>query len=377
MTRNIPSRLKLSNRKIVYRLLASVGSISRAEISRVTGISGATVLKIIDFFIDNKIAVYEGIDETFTTVGRKPTNLRFNPDFAYTLAVIIEGNYVNAGIVNMDGNIIYRTIKKQINDFRTFLEIDLINLIKDTASKSGVDDRDIIGIGLGLPGIINTNKNIIYSAPLLGIEKDYNISVIIKNLETQIQKPIFVENDVNASAYGEYKIKFKDSENDIVFISVGTGVGAGIILNGKVRRGSNYFSGEIGYMCFDKKYSHAKDKSGWFESKINLASLKEKFDFSINERDSINYKQVLKELTEYLALAVVNIDAILNVDTIVVGGVIAEYFKEDLISSIINRCSSLAVYTPKIKLPECEEVGIIGMGALVSENILTSLLGEE
>lgn len=377
MRKYIPSSLKVSNRKIVYRLLSSVESTSRAEISRVTGISGATILKIIDFFIDHNIAMYEGIDESFKTAGRKPISLKFNPNFAYTIAVIIEGDYVNVGIANMAGEIKYKFSRKQTTTFKTFLEIELVNLIQDTISKSGIAYEDIIGVGLGIPGIVDIEKNIIYDAPLIGINGVYDISDTIRKLEGLIKKSIIVQNDVDACAYGEYKMNFKENHKDFIFISVGTGVGSGIVLDGKIRSGSNFFAGEIGYMCFDKNYHHKKNKSGWLENQINLAALKDKFDFSIDECSFKNSEQVLYELTDYLSLAIANIDALLNVDTVVIGGYIANYFKKDLINNIKKRIRNLSPHTPNIKLPECNEIGVVGMAALISEKMLTVLLEEE
>lgn len=378
MSQYVPSRLKVSNRKIVYRLLSSVGTMSRAEISRQTGISGATVLKIIDYFVDNNIAVYDGIDSTVTTVGRKPTNLRFNPDFAYTVAVLLEGNYVNIGILNMEGEIKYLVSKTKITNFFDFLDLHFSKMVHRAIEDSGINKEKIIGLGLGLPGVIDSEKGIIHTAPLVGIHQEYDFSQYLKALTKECDLPIFIENDVNAAAYGEYKYRFDENGQDLIFISVGTGVGSGIIMDGKIRHGAHNFAGEIGYMCFDRKYSYEPNQPGWLESMINLDAFKRKYGYTVESFMEPKTKaHIISDITEYLSLSIANISAVLDVDLVVMGGLLCNYLGKDLIQSITSECIRLCVKPPEIQKSKCEEVGIVGLGCIVSEKLLTSILKED
>ena len=101
--KNVPASLKILNRRIVYNIISKEEGISRADIARRTGISGATVIKIAEYLASRNIIIYDALKNS-AQLGRKPTPLRFNADFAFIIAVCIEGIYASMGILNASGS---------------------------------------------------------------------------------------------------------------------------------------------------------------------------------------------------------------------------------------------------------------------------------
>jgi len=104
------------NRLTVYRLISTEKELSKAQISRITGISAPTVLKIMDFFLDNGLVVESG--EGDSALGRKPQLLRFNPDAFFSLGVLLEGRFLSMGLVNLAGEV--RAVEHVILDDLSF-----------------------------------------------------------------------------------------------------------------------------------------------------------------------------------------------------------------------------------------------------------------
>ena len=93
--------------------------------------------------------------------------------------------------------------------------------------------------------------------------KKTDISPIIHALEERYHLPVMVDNDLNMEVQGEFICKSLSERDDLIYLSIGTGIGSGIMLNGKLRRGVRYMYGEVGYMSFDPNYETAATKTGW------------------------------------------------------------------------------------------------------------------
>jgi len=369
------------NRKKVYDLLLSVKEISRAEISRRTNISAPTVLKIIDFFIEKDIVTEIG--EGISKLGRKPLILRFNPEAAYSIGVEFEGDFYKIGIVDLAGNIKYNERFRANNEYnkiiREELDIQILNLIQ----KSNIDMGKICGVGIGIPGAVDNVNYKIDFAPLVGITSGEDFKPIIEALQNKIKLPIFIENDTNAAAIGEFVARKLPNNADLIYISIGTGLGSGVILDGKLRRGKRNSAGEIGYMVFDKEYHTYKSKPGWLESHINLRALSEKWEIyqsieSVEKlkefKNSKDFILLLDRVASYLGMGIVNIANFLDIQQVVIGGMITDIFGQPLIDSINEYISKLKLLDITCELKSCKEPGIIGAASISTKHNLKNIL---
>lgn len=374
----VPAHLKDMNRKTVYKLISSVGEISKAEISRQTGISSPTVIKIVNFLIENGFMTEAG--EGDSALGRKPQILKFNPDAAFSIGVQLEGDFLRLGIVNLEGKI---KILKQMHvtpDLDQIITKELNSHIEDIINESNIPKNKILGVGIGIPGVLDADKYIIEFAPLIGINAVRKCSDIFDNFSKTVNLPVIIENDVNAAAIGEYVTRKLTPEQDLIYISLGTGLGAGIILNGKLRRGKRNLSGEIGYMVFDKNFETSKTKAGWMESLINLQALSEKWNFYPStgiESISADELVLMTDHVAYnLALCIANFSMQIDVDLVVIGGITAEILGSPLIKAVQKYVSRLCLVDTDVQFQGCQEPGVVGTASIVTEIKLSELLSD-
>jgi glucokinase len=125
---------------------------------------------------------------------------------------------------------------------------NLALIVKKTISKSKLKDEQIAAVCLGIPGLVNPVTGIVGLAPNIGL-KDINIK---KMLEAELSFPILIENDVNVGALGIKNFGVGKKAKNLLAVFVGTGIGGGIIIDGKLYRGSDFAAGEIGHILVDK-----------------------------------------------------------------------------------------------------------------------------
>ncbi|QQO08340.1 ROK family protein [Breznakiella homolactica] len=362
MKRYIASDLKDMNRRTVYNLIASVREISRAEISRRTGISSPTVIKIIDHFISLGIVTMEG--EGVSKIGRKPQIIRFNEDAAFSVGIEFDSRYLYIGIANLQGNIV--TIKRFANkpNILFMLKKHLVKCINSVINQSGIDRSRILGIGIGIPGSVDPQSKIITLAPSYGVTDRLDVSKVVDNLEKDLDIPVIIERDVYAAAIGEFMHRKSQDDMDLIFIFMGSGVGAGIILDGRLRRGGAHMAGEIGYISFDISKKIDPSSLGWLESKISKAIADSGGDT----------QKTAAVIADNLAIAIAAVSISLDIEQVILGGPTAELLGEGLLKAVNRRLPALCLRETKVSASSCEHPAISGLALMVTEGKINELL---
>lgn len=165
------------------------------------------------------------------------------------LGIDIGGTNIAAGLVDKDGKIIYKSSTPTLAD-RPIEEIvdDMICLCYDVADKADYSIDDVEAIGIGCPGTVdNDNGVIVYSNNI--VMDHVRLGEMI---QTKLGKPVNIENDANAAALGEYIVNGNNAKS-FVFITLGTGVGGGVIIDGKLYRGFNFAGGELGHIIIQSE----------------------------------------------------------------------------------------------------------------------------
>ncbi len=162
----------------------------------------------------------------------------------YYIGVDLGGTNIAAGVVDENGKILVQDSTPTLNE-RPYTEIvkDMANLCKKIIDDAGLAESDIKAIGIGSPGSIDNENGVVVYANNLKMDH----SPIAAELKKYINVPVNIENDANAAAYGEYVIN-GGGVDDFVFITLGTGVGGGVIINKKIYRGFNGAGGELGHI---------------------------------------------------------------------------------------------------------------------------------
>lgn len=375
----VASHLKDMNRKKVYELLKRMDATSKAEISKLTGISAPTVIKIINFMMENDLV--KEIGEGETAVGRKPHMLTLNTDQMYVAAFVLEGDFFSAGIVDIRGKIIYETNRMVEKDITYILDQIKDGMVEQLFQEAGIPIEKLSGIGIALPVFYNEKNNKISGTVLLSQKEEIDVTEETKQLSEKYGVDVYIENDTNAQALGEFEQLGIAEDEDLLFISLGTGLGAGVILDGKLRRGTRSMCGEIGYISYDENYRSDKRELGWMETELGYRRLRERFGLHVDMRNMEFYVERKEECVAYvaalLAKCVNNITVLLDCTNVVLGGKVIEILGEELIERINEYMEHLSINGTRVKMESSSDVGMVGVASLVTRKVMDALLKEE
>ena len=189
----------------------------------------------------------------------------------YYVGIDLGGTNIVAGVVDEEYNIIAKASTKT-NCPRPEKEIadDMAKMAIEAVKNADLTMDDIEWIGVGTPGIANSATGIIEYSNNLGF-KD---TPMVKYIQESIDKPVFIENDANAAAYGEYVAGAAKGAKNAVCITLGTGVGGGIIIDGKIYAGSNFAGAEIGHTAIEVDGAQCScGRKGCFEAYSSATGL--------------------------------------------------------------------------------------------------------
>lgn len=286
----------------------------------------------------------------------------------YYVGIDLGGTNIVAGVVDENYNIITKASVKT-NRPRPAKEIadDMGKVALQAIANANLSVDDIEWVGIGTPGIANSKDGIIeYSNNL-----EFKDVPIVEYIQQHIQKPVYVENDANAAAYGEYVAGAGKGHNSLVCITLGTGVGGGVVTDGKILTGFNYAGAELGHMvievdgvqcscgrkgCFEA-YSSAtglirmtkeamdkdKDSSMWtlVRERNNKVSARISYDAMRLGDKSAN--EVVDKFTKYLASGLTNVINIFQPEVLCIGGGVCN--EGDALLNPVKELVAKEVYT--------------------------------
>ena len=262
----------------------------------------------------------------------------------YYVGIDLGGTNIVAGVVDENYNIVAKASTKT-NCPRPAKEIadDMAKMALQAVENAKLKIDDIEWIGVGTPGIANSSTGIIEYSNNLGFEN----TPMVKYIQETINKPVFIENDANAAAYGEFVAGAAKGANNAVCITLGTGVGGGIIVDGKIYAGSNFAGAEIGHTVIEVDGAQCScGRKGCFEAyssatgliRMSKEAMAENPDSVMNklaqERGKVNArtafdamregdsvaKAVVDKYIKYLAAGITNAINIFQPDILCIGG---------------------------------------------------------
>ncbi len=234
------------NQNIVFNLIAEHGSISRTELAKVSRLPAATITRIVGDFIAAGL-VAEGASEE-SSGGRRPVLLSINPSAGYVVGVKLREDSMTVAVCDLSCTPLY-ACEQQIPGGATAQQVVevMAEAVKQCCSDAGVSIRRVLGVGVGLSGSIDSSRGICRYSAILGW-RDVEVGPA---LEFKLHLPVRVDNDVNTLAVAErYFGAGRDAAN-FLLVTVGRGVGLGIVVRGEIYRGSHGGAGEFGHMTVD------------------------------------------------------------------------------------------------------------------------------
>jgi predicted NBD/HSP70 family sugar kinase len=193
------------------------------------------------------------------------------------------------------------------------------------------------------------------------VDAPLDLSPFLSSLERELRLPIEVENDANAAALGEYAARGLGEEGDLLYIELGRGLGAGLVLDGRLRRGPRAFAGELGYIVLDPSHSASPARPGWLEARMDLSDL-----WAEVSRDGAPTAQSLQRTAALLALALTNICVAVDVDLVVVGSAGLTSFVPELVTALKGELERLSTLEVRCEAPVAREPGVAGAAALAA-----------
>ncbi len=228
----------------VLRIIRDDGPISRSDIAREMGVSKVIIGGIVKRLLGTNILFEIGKGQSTEQGGRRPVMLKFNADAGLAVGVEIHLHRANILITNMNAEILFEnTINFSDNSNPKSILQRVVNMIQKTL---GDEDKtqSILGVGLALPGVIDYPAGSILMSQSMKSWEGFPIKTF---LEEALDTTVYIENDVKAITLGEYQWGAGQDLKNIVYIWLGEGIGAGIIINGDIYRGVTASAGEIGY----------------------------------------------------------------------------------------------------------------------------------
>lgn len=366
------------NRKYVLEIIRKQRTMTRSEASRITGISPPTMLKIFDYFTSIGVIAERG--EQDSPIGRKANLFLFQPDSFYAVGVDYSGADFTVGLVNLDRKVVRTETYRIDGSFLATFDQQLAQVLSGFIERSQVKKEQILGVGIGCPAAIDKN-NVILFAPLMGVMTPTDIDEKIKILEEQIGLPVFLENDTNAAAKGEFVRRNLSKNVNIVFLSLKQGLGAGYIFQGKIWHGSKNLAGEIGYLTFSEQSRTDLSCPGWMEERFIEAVKGGGYEEEQNliricqQASEAEKEEITARISGLLSLMISNIAIVLDIDYFVLGGEIAQALKKSLIPAVQEKVTQLSVSPVTVKEEGEDNPVIIGMAELVCERRMNVILG--
>lgn len=242
------SQSKISRRmsqSAVIQAIANLAPVSRASVAKVTGLSKQTVSEIVgNLEVEGWV---REVGQTEGHIGRRAVVYEISPTAATVASVDLGGTKVRVALCDLRGKVLAEEIEPTAPTGGSEVVDQIARLVRRAAAAPGA------GIGLlqtavvGVPGVPDPQSGAILMAPnIAGIDR----IDLAGSLREMLGVEVFVENDVNLAALGEHWLGNRGEGDDLVFISVGTGIGAGIVMGGTLLRGHSGAAGEIGYLPF-------------------------------------------------------------------------------------------------------------------------------
>lgn len=318
-----PEVLGEINRRIILDYVRKNGPASRAELHRKLNMSAPTVSANVKKLLDAEFLLEVG--ETNNSVGRKATLLAFNEKRAYIAGVDIGRSQVRILIADLQGQEIVSL--KEASDISN-LNGQMQKLIEAALSKSNIAHSQLKCIALGIPGIRDPQSG---NAVLAPFADQLDLNALVEMLEKEYSTTVLVENSVNCGIIGEKWQGVAQCYENILYISYGVGIGAGVILNNELFRGASGAAGEIGYMVSGRELLQEPfNACGALEQAISGGVIQNILKERGRESELANILQgkakdefgdrLLESIVQTVGIVMINMTAMLNPQVIVIGG---------------------------------------------------------
>ena len=302
--------------------------ISRASLAKQTGLSKQTISEIVGR-LEGDDLVYE-TGRTSGHIGRSAITYEVNPQAAFIVAVDLGGTKLRVALCDLA----CKTLAEEVapTDPRGHIHVvdQIVKLARHATHRAKVEEGRIRLAVIAVPGAPNPGSGQIALVPNIA---GFEAIDLAQQIESRLAVDVVLENDVNLAVYGEHWLGGGRNIDDLAYIALGTGLGAGIMIGGNLIRGATGAAGELGYLPFGSDPFTAESKRvGALERRIGTAGIERRFRdlagkaasvpeiFDLAETGDRNAQHVLDDTAQVLARAVAAICAIVDPRKVLLGG---------------------------------------------------------
>ncbi|MGE5072625.1 MAG: ROK family transcriptional regulator [Anaerolineae bacterium] len=359
------------NRSAILEIVRRESPIARTTIAKRLGISLPTVMRIVDQLVAEGFVRPHGATEW--SGGRRRPLLEFNSHGNVVLGVDMGGSKLYGALSEISGHIIAEAEVERQGAAGEACYGLLTKLIDDLLACPELRGRRVRGIGVGAPGITHHREGVVKWAYALNW-KDFPLKA---RLHKRYKLPITVDNDVNLAALGELWFGAGQGVQNMVLITIGAGIGAGIIIDGTLYRGFSEASGEIGHMIPGREFlGKSYVDFGVLESVASATGMLKRVPksaagnastdriFAAAEHGQEWARKLLDDVVDNLAIAIGNLSVLLDPELIVLGGALTPH-AEGLTEAITKQLRGTIPSLPRLQASNLGQRATV-MGAIVT-----------
>ncbi len=331
--------IKTLNQFRILNTIRIAGSISRTEIAQIIGQSRATITNITAKMIASDL-IYEKEIEGSSTRGRNRVKLAMNPDAAYVVGIKVSafriGCVVTDILANVKSSIVMpvRTAERPVEFVADLIEEAIRHCVKE----AGLTLKQISGIGIGVPGLVDGRQGVSYWSPLY----KRGATPLKDLIQKRFAIKTYVDNDANTVTLSQLWIGEGKGINNFIVVTIEDGLGMGVVIDGELHRGSHGFAGEIGHFIATPSGELCRcGKKGCYEAYISnfgilngVKQLCAQGEWSCDDPKALSFEEVLEGARSgapalvgifnraglYLGLALSGIIQIFNPSKIIITG---------------------------------------------------------
>jgi glucokinase-like ROK family protein len=388
------------NTSLVLNALRLHAPISRAELANITKLNRSTISNIVNVLLEDGLVLE--MDTMESKIGRPGIALALRPDGGAVIGVEIGVGFISVILTDFVANILWR---EWIEFLPSKPQIEIISeaerLIDQAISFAEDKYLRVLGIGLGVPGLVNVQKGELLFAPNLGW-RDVPFRLMWNQ---RFHLPLYIENEANLGALGEYYFGVGREVDNFIYLSSGVGLGGGIIIDGKLFKGGRGFAGEIGHIQRDPQGELCGcGRRGCWETQVGPRAVLQRVKRSIQadpastaakyangDLDNLTFNQVvdcalqgdqlcrsaMEEVGKNLGTGIADLANIFNPQMVVIGGAFS-YGREIILPVLKDTISTETLSAVKEDLSVIfskhgADACVLGAIAVVLDDILREI----
>jgi predicted NBD/HSP70 family sugar kinase len=370
-----PSLLRAINLRASFDKVQARGPINVSQVVRQTGLSRPTVGDVIAQL--EELGLIHRVGRTRGHPGPTAQLYDVNPRAGWILSLDVGRQWVRAALTDLTGAVVARTAARTSATTAPAVIVQLRQAADKLAMEAEIDRADIHQVVVGTPGVIRRGEDHFSLAPNI---PGWETPGVINDIRRSLEAPVLFENDVNLAAIGEHVEGVARGVDDFVLLSLGTGVGMGVVLQGELHRGATGLAGEVGYLALDMDSSPPERGPAWgagpFEAMVSSAGIVALAQsmgvaaagsaadvFAAARSGDARAAGVVAIEARRLAHAIAAIAAVLDPQLVVLGGGIGTGGGDLLLGPVADALAAISPFSPRLAISGLGADGVIAGAA--------------